>query len=75
MASVEDEKKGKSGLLSRWFRGGDAATAPVDAPPSPAASEAELRLPVEPPLADSPAASDASPRRPRRSKAGFSACA
>ena len=33
MASVEDEKKGKSGLLSRWFRGGEPATAPVDAPP------------------------------------------
>ena len=42
MASVEDENKGKSGLLSRWFRGGDAATAPVEAP-LPAASEAEPR--------------------------------
>ena len=42
MASVEDEKKAKSGLLGRWFRGGDAATAPVEAPP-PAASEAEPR--------------------------------
>ena len=42
MASVEDENKGKSGLLGRWFRGGDAATAPVEAP-LPAASEAEPR--------------------------------
>ena len=41
MASVEDENKGKSGLLSRWFRGGDGATAPVEAPP-PAADEDEL---------------------------------
>jgi fused signal recognition particle receptor len=40
VASVEDEKKGKSGLLNRWFRGGDAPTAPVDLPP-PAVSEAE----------------------------------
>ena len=42
MASVEDENKGKSGLLSRWFRGGDAATAPVEAH-LPAASEDEPR--------------------------------
>ena len=42
MASVEDEKKGKSGLLGRWFRGGEAP-APVEAPP-PAASEAEPPL-------------------------------
>jgi fused signal recognition particle receptor len=39
VASVEDEKKGKSGLLGRWFRGAEAP-APVDLPP-PAASEAE----------------------------------
>ena len=43
MASVEDENKGKPGLLSRWFRGGgDAATAPVEAP-LPATSEDEPR--------------------------------
>ncbi|MGB7974379.1 MAG: signal recognition particle-docking protein FtsY [Roseiarcus sp.] len=52
MASTEDEKKGKSGLLGRWFRGGDATMAPVDAPPSVAAIEAE-RV-IEPP-ADAPA--------------------
>jgi fused signal recognition particle receptor len=43
---------GKSGLLGRWFRGGEAL-APVEAPPSMAASEAELV--VEPPFAESPA--------------------
>jgi fused signal recognition particle receptor len=48
VAAVEDEKKGKSGLLSRWFRGGEATIAPVDVPPSAAASEAELA--VEPPI-------------------------
>ena len=64
MASVEDENKGKSGLLSRWFRGGDATIAPVEAP-TPAASEDEPRdlagepeLPVDaptpPPLAAAP---------------------
>jgi fused signal recognition particle receptor len=42
VASVEDENKGRSGLLKRWFRGGDAATAPVEAP-LPAASEDEPR--------------------------------
>jgi fused signal recognition particle receptor len=47
VASVEDEKKGKSGLLGRWFRGGEAP-APVEAPP-PAASEAQ---PPEPELVD-----------------------
>jgi fused signal recognition particle receptor len=51
VASAEDEKKGKSGLLGRWFRGGDAATAPVEAPPPPV-SEAE---PFIEPLADAPA--------------------
>jgi fused signal recognition particle receptor len=50
VASPEDEKKGKSGLLGRWFRGGDAAPAPVDA--SPPVDEAELV--VEPP-AEAPA--------------------
>jgi fused signal recognition particle receptor len=40
VASVEDEKKGKSGLLSRWFRGAEAP-APVDLPPPPAVSESE----------------------------------
>ncbi|HEY6519566.1 MAG TPA: signal recognition particle-docking protein FtsY [Roseiarcus sp.] len=52
MASSENEKMGKSGLLGRWFRGGEAL-APVEAPPSMAASEAELV--VEPPFAESPA--------------------
>jgi fused signal recognition particle receptor len=42
VASVEDENKGRSGLLKRWFRGGDAITAPVEAP-LPAASEDEPR--------------------------------
>jgi fused signal recognition particle receptor len=42
VASVEDENKGRSGLLKRWFRGGDVATAPVEAP-VPAASEDEPR--------------------------------
>jgi fused signal recognition particle receptor len=54
VASVEDEKKGKSGLLSRWFRGGDAATAPVEAS-SPVVSEDEplAEAPV-PPIAAAP---------------------
>ena len=52
VASSENEKMGKSGLLGRWFRGGEAL-APVEAPPSMAASEAELV--VEPPFAESPA--------------------
>jgi fused signal recognition particle receptor len=52
VASPEDEKKGKSGLLGRWFRGGEAL-APVEAP-TPAASEAE-RV-VEPPRAPAPVA-------------------
>jgi fused signal recognition particle receptor len=70
VASVEDENKGKSGLLSRWFRGGDAATAPVDAPP-PAASEDEPRdfagepeLPVDAPT---PALAAAPPPTPKLS--------
>ena len=65
MASDEDEKKGKSGLLGRWFRGGDATIAPVDAPPSAAESEDEPRdfagepeppvdAPTPPPLAVAP---------------------
>ena len=37
----DDDKKAKSGLMRRWFRGGEAAIAPADAPPPPAASEAE----------------------------------
>ena len=47
MASDEDEKKGKSGLLGRWFRGGEAP-APVEASTS-TADEAELvvEAPVE----------------------------
>jgi fused signal recognition particle receptor len=39
VASVEDEKKGKSGLLGRWFSGGEAATAPLD-PALPGEQEA-----------------------------------
>ena len=58
MASPEDEKKGKSGLLGRWFRGGEATTVPVDAPPSVADSEIELA--VEPP-ADPPSPPAAAP--------------
>jgi fused signal recognition particle receptor len=50
VASTEDEKKGKSGLLGRWFRGVEAS-APVEAP-LPAADEAELV--VEPPFAETP---------------------
>ena len=77
MASVEDENKGKSGLLSRWFRGGDAATAPVEAP-LPAASEDEPRdSPVNSsrPLTPQPRRPWSRPLLPRRSKAGSSACA
>jgi fused signal recognition particle receptor len=51
VASPEDEKKGKSGLLGRWFRGGEAP-APVDA--SPPVDEAELVL-------ESPAETSAPP--------------
>ena len=51
MASPEDEKKGKSGLLGRWFRGGEAP-APVEASTS-TADEAELVVQV--PLAEAPA--------------------
>ena len=49
MASTEDEKKGKSGLLGRWFRGGEAP-APVE-PSTSTADEAELvvEAPVEAP--------------------------
>jgi fused signal recognition particle receptor len=62
VASPEDEKKGKSGLLGRWFRGGDATIAPVDEPPSVADSEIELVVesPAEPP---SPPAVAPSPAR------------
>ena len=35
----DDEKKGKSGLLRRWFSGGEAATAPLD-PALPGEQEA-----------------------------------
>jgi fused signal recognition particle receptor len=69
VASPEDEKKGKSGLLGRWFRGGDAATAPVEAPP-PVASEDEpshLAAELEPPV-DTPAPSPlAAPPAPKQS--------
>src|SRR6516225_2843752 len=51
----EDEKKGKSGRLRRWFGGGDAAVAPVD-PAPPALREAEPRTEAEaPPPAPAPA--------------------
>jgi fused signal recognition particle receptor len=69
VASVEDEKKGKSGLLSRWFRSGDAATAPVEAPP-PAVSEAELPATQEAePVAEAPAPPSvaAAPPAPKQS--------
>ncbi len=62
MASVEDEKKGKSGLLGRWFRGGEAP-APIQAP-TPAAIEAEappLVSEAEPPPQAPPAPSVAPP--------------
>ena len=65
MASVEDEKKGKSGLLSRWFRGADAPTAPVEAP---AVSEAEPPLPQEAePVALIPPNLAAAPPAPKQS--------
>jgi fused signal recognition particle receptor len=62
VASVEDEKKGKSGLLGRWFRGGEAPT-PVDLPPAaaieaeppPFASEAEPPPEAPPPPSVAPA--------------------
>ncbi len=51
----DDDKKGKSGLMRRWFGGGDAATAP-DLPPPPAVSETEPPATQEAePLADAPA--------------------
>jgi fused signal recognition particle receptor len=50
VASVEDEKKGKSDLLRPWFSGGEAATAPLD-PPLPAKQE-----PLPPAEASAPAA-------------------
>jgi fused signal recognition particle receptor len=62
VASVEDEKKGKSGLLGRWFRGGEAP-APIQAP-TPAAIEAEappLVSEAEPPPQAPPAPSVAPP--------------
>jgi fused signal recognition particle receptor len=65
VASVEDEKKGKSGLLGRWFLGGDATIAPVDAPPSVAASEAELVVepPIEAPATPSVGAAPPAPKQ------------
>jgi fused signal recognition particle receptor len=54
----DDDKKGKSGLLRRWF-GGAAALAAVDAPP--AVQEAE---PVAEPPADTPAPPSVAPAAP-----------
>ncbi len=55
MASDEDEKKVKSGLLRRWFSGAEPAPAPVD--PTHAA-EKEAALPpgdeIAPPLIEAP---------------------
>ena len=61
MASAEDEKKGKSGLLGRWFRGGEARPRPSRRR-LPAASEAELV--VEPPLAEAPPPLTVAPAAP-----------
>jgi fused signal recognition particle receptor len=60
VASIEDEKKGKSGLLGRWFRGAEAP-APAD-PPAPPADESDLV--VEPPLAEAPAPLAVAPTAP-----------
>jgi hypothetical protein len=56
VGSDEDEKKGKSGLLGRWFGGAEPAIAPVDLPPV-AVHEADLspgRDGVALPLAEAP---------------------
>jgi fused signal recognition particle receptor len=61
---VEDEeKKAKSGLLSRWFRGGEAPAAPVDEAPS-SVRDAE-------PLADAEALPSAAPIAPGRKQSWF----
>ena len=72
----DEEKKAKSGLLRRWLGGGEAATTPVDELPLPAATEAELPPAASEtqPLAEAPSLETAVPPRPRRSRAGFSAC-
>jgi fused signal recognition particle receptor len=54
VASVEDEKKGKSGLLGRWFRGGEAP-APVEAPPPVSEAEPHPFVSEAEPLAEAPA--------------------
>ena len=56
----DDDKKAKSGLMRRWFRGGEAAIAPADAPPPPAVSEAEP--PAEAPAPVSVAAAPPAPK-------------
>jgi fused signal recognition particle receptor len=56
VGSDEDEKKGKSGLLGRWFGGAEPAIAPVDLRPA-AVHEADLspgRDGVALPLAEAP---------------------
>jgi fused signal recognition particle receptor len=68
VASDEDEKKGKAGLIGRWFRGGEATTAPVDPPPA----EADLLFGVkenEPPLAEAPPplSAELAPTAPKQS--------
>ena len=71
MASVEEENKGKSGLLKRWFRGADATTAPLEEP-QPAGREDEpqdFAGEAEPPV-DAPAPSPltaAPPPAPKQS--------
>jgi fused signal recognition particle receptor len=56
VASDEDEKKAKSGLLRRWFGGPAPEPAPTDAPPG-AVDEADLPPGVNeipPPLSEAP---------------------
>jgi len=51
---VEDEeKKAKSGLMRRWFGGGEAPAAPVEESP-PAAAEAEAPVEAEAPASAAP---------------------
>jgi len=69
VASDEDDKQGKPGLMRRWFGGGEPATAPVD---PPAAAEAEPLVEAPPVLAAAPAASAPKLSWLQRLRAGLS---
>jgi fused signal recognition particle receptor len=71
----DDDKKGKAGLMRRWFGGGEAAIAPVDHA-LPALQEAEplAELPPDPPAPSSLAVAPPAPKQSwlQRLRAGLS---